>query len=94
MQVNFFGNQYNDGNEVILKNKGGVSMAKKDEKSSSNEIAEKSFDPSDYCSKNEVEKGLAITHEQVSDTFTEGTIEGEIDNIERKLNEFPHRISK
>jgi hypothetical protein len=94
MQVNFFGNQYNDRNEVILNNKGGVSMAKKDEKSSSNEIAEKSFDPSDYCSKNEVEKGLAITHEQVSDTFTEGTIEGEIDNIERKLNEFPHRISK
>ncbi|MFN7250109.1 MAG: YozQ family protein [Anaerobacillus sp.] len=69
-------------------------MAKRDENNSSNEIAEKSFDPSDYCSKNEVEKGLAITHEQVSDTYTEGTIEGEIDNIEKKLKEYPHRISK
>lgn len=67
---------------------------KKRSENSSNQVAEKSFDPSNYCSKNEVDKGLAITHEQVSDTYTEGTIEGEIDNIEKKLNEFPHRISK
>lgn len=26
--------------------------------------------------------GLAITHEQVSDTFTEGTIDGEIDEVD------------
>lgn len=57
-------------------------------------IAENSFDPSDYCSKDEVDKGLAITHEQVSDTFMEGTIDGEIDDLEEKTKQFPRRTGK
>lgn len=38
-------------------------------------VSTKSYQPSQYNSKNESEKGLALTHEQVSDTFTEGTID-------------------
>ncbi|WP_231686854.1 YozQ family protein [Bacillus sp. JCM 19034] len=38
-------------------------------------VSTKTYQPSHYKSNNDSEKGLALTHEQVSDTFTEGTIE-------------------
>lgn len=57
----------------------------------SNEIAENSYDPSDYQSSKEVDKGLAITHEQVSDTYVEGTIDGVIDDLAKKEREFPKK---
>ncbi|ARK31197.1 YozQ family protein [Halalkalibacter krulwichiae] len=41
------------------------------------EVAEHSYQPEDYQSSNEVEKGLATTHEQVSDAYMEGTIDAE-----------------
>lgn len=44
----------------------------------------KNFQPQDYTSKNELNKGLATTHEQVSDTYTEGTLEAEIDKSREK----------
>ncbi len=70
-------------------------MGKKENKNSvSSQVAENSYDPSDYHSNNEVDKGLAITHEQVSDTYMEGTIDGEIDNLEEKSNEFPRPNKK
>jgi hypothetical protein len=69
-------------------------LNKKNQENISSNVAENSFDPSDYCSKNEVEKGLAITHEQVSDTYMEGTIDGEIDDLEAKTQEFPRRTGK
>ncbi|GAE33758.1 YozQ family protein [Halalkalibacter akibai] len=47
-----------------------------------NEVAEQSYQPEDYQSTNEVEKGLATTHEQVSDVYVEGTIDGKIDDYE------------
>lgn len=62
---------------------------KKNNKSS--QVAENSFDPSDYSSSQEVDQGLAITHEQVSDTLTEGTIDGKIDNLEEKEKQFPKK---
>ncbi|MBU9722196.1 MULTISPECIES: YozQ family protein [Bacillaceae] len=46
-------------------------------------VAEKSYHVFDYTSSNESDKGLAITHEQVSDTFTEGTIDGKIDKLKK-----------
>ncbi|WP_227935637.1 YozQ family protein [Alkalihalobacillus deserti] len=46
------------------------------------EVAERSFQAEDVHSSNEVEQGLATTHEQVSDTFVEGTIDGKIDDVE------------
>ncbi|RXJ04074.1 DUF4025 domain-containing protein [Anaerobacillus alkaliphilus] len=66
-------------------------MGKKDNKSVSAQVAENSYDPSDYHSNKDVDKGLAITHEQVSDMYVEGTIDGEIDNYDEKLKEFPRR---
>ncbi|MFZ3588708.1 YozQ family protein [Bacillus sp. DJP31] len=45
-----------------------------DEKKS---IAGKQYNPAFYESSSEVEKGLAITHEQASDTYMVGTIDGE-----------------
>ncbi|MCT8138170.1 YozQ family protein [Anaerobacillus sp. CMMVII] len=62
--------------------------------SSSNQVAENSYDPSDYQSNNEVDKGLAFTHEQVSDTYMEGTIDGEIDNLEEVTKDFPRKQGK
>ncbi len=65
-------------------------MGKKNNTKSS-QVAENSFDPSDYSSSEEIDKGLAITHEQVSDTLTEGTIDGKIDNLEEKEKQFPKK---
>jgi len=47
-------------------------------------VSGKNFDPSNYDSDNEVDKALAITHEQVSDVFTEGTSDGKIDELNEK----------
>ncbi|GAE29892.1 hypothetical protein JCM9152_1279 [Halalkalibacter hemicellulosilyticusJCM 9152] len=50
-------------------------MLDKTDKQRVEEMATKSYQPSYYKSENETEKGIAVTHEQVSDTLTEGTIE-------------------
>lgn len=47
-------------------------------KSDSSQIAGKTFEPSDYNGKSQLEKGLAETHEQVSDDYYEGTIDQEL----------------
>ena len=47
-------------------------------KNNSSEIAGKTFDTSDYKSENQLEQGLAETHEQVSDDYYEGTIDQEL----------------
>ncbi len=41
----------------------------------------KLFEPSDYKNQSEVSEGLAITHEQATDTLTEGTIDGVIEDV-------------
>ncbi len=43
-------------------------------------IAGKQYDPSAYQSSSEVESGLAITHEQVSDSFMKEMNEDQSDN--------------
>ncbi|MGJ9381934.1 YozQ family protein [Salipaludibacillus sp. CF4.18] len=48
----------------------------------SDKVAEKSYEPEDYNRTDELSKGMTITHEQVSDTFTEGTVDGKIDDVE------------
>lgn len=42
-------------------------------------VAEKTYEPTDYQSNDEVSSGLATTHEQVSDDYMEGTNDGKID---------------
>ncbi|UTR11676.1 YozQ family protein [Evansella sp. LMS18] len=45
-------------------------------------VAEKSYQTEYYNSNDVTEKGLALTHEQVSDDYTEGTIDGKIDETD------------
>lgn len=45
-------------------------------------VAEKMYDVSDYQSNDPVDKGIAITHEQVSDDYMEGTIDAKIDKLD------------
>lgn len=48
-------------------------------KESTKKVAEKKYDVSDYDRTDQLSKGMAITHEQVSDGYVEGTIDGKID---------------
>ena len=58
----------------------------KDLQNAADTVAEQSYSPSDYKSNQEVEQGLAVTHEQVSDDYMEGTNDGKIDEYEGKQN--------
>ncbi|WP_085993788.1 YozQ family protein [Oceanobacillus senegalensis] len=40
-------------------------------------VAEKTYQYSDYYSNDQLSKGMAETHEQVSDTYMEGTVDRE-----------------
>jgi hypothetical protein len=64
---------------------------KKQEKQSSVEVAEKNYEPSDYQDASPLSTGLAVTHEQVSDTLTEGTIDGKIDDLDGKDAQIPRK---
>ncbi|SER32754.1 Protein of unknown function [Gracilibacillus ureilyticus] len=44
-----------------------------------NRVAEKNYEPSDYNGNSQIEKGLAETHEQVSDDYFEGTIDQDLE---------------
>ncbi|MGP4077974.1 YozQ family protein [Halobacillus sp. K22] len=55
-------------------------------KQKTEEIAERSYEPADYEKNDETSQGLAVTHEQVSDTMTEGTIDGNIDEVDQDGN--------
>ncbi|WP_117160831.1 YozQ family protein [Paraliobacillus sp. X-1268] len=44
-------------------------------------VAGKVYDVSDYKSNDPTDKGIAITHEQVSDDYMEGTIDAKIDKV-------------
>lgn len=57
-------------------------MEKKGKKQEA-DVAEKNYEPTDYTSKSELSQALAKTHEQVSDTWTEGTIEYKKERDER-----------
>lgn len=50
----------------------------------SSKVAEKMYDVSDYKSNEAIDQGMAITHEQVSDNYTEGTIDGRIDEVDKQ----------
>lgn len=43
----------------------------------------RNFQPSDYEKSDDQSEGLSVTHEQVSDTLTEGTIDGKIDKVDK-----------
>lgn len=60
-------------------------------KQNSEKIAGKQYDPSYYQKASEVEAGLAMTHEQASDTYMEGTIDGEIDQLNDQSTAIPRK---
>ncbi|WP_096200629.1 YozQ family protein [Bacillus sp. FJAT-45350] len=64
-------------------------MAK--EKKQTEEIADKTYEPAYYQSNDEIEQGLATTHEQVSDAYMEGTVDGEIDDLDSKDKQIPRQ---
>ncbi|WP_053218710.1 YozQ family protein [Virgibacillus senegalensis] len=64
---------------------------RKDQKKQAEKVAEKMYDPSDYQKNDSLSKGMAVTHEQVSDNYTEGTIEGAIDEVDENGNLISHQ---
>jgi Protein of unknown function (DUF4025) len=65
---------------AINKN-GGFHLNKKNNNQNS-EVAGRMFDPSDYEKKDQLSSGLATTHEQATDTYTEGEIGAVIDDVD------------
>ncbi|RKQ32973.1 YozQ family protein [Oceanobacillus halophilus] len=47
-------------------------------------VAEKTYQYSDYYSDDQLSKGMAVTHEQVSDTYMEGTADREADHTNQR----------
>lgn len=60
-----------------MKNKQGPNSSK---------IAGKNYEPSDYEKDDSFSQGLATSHEQVSDTFVEGTIDAKIDSANEQTD--------
>jgi len=56
------------------------------ENNNSTELAEKMYEPSDYEKTSFLSQGLAMTHEQVSDDYMEGTNDGKIDQYADEKN--------
>lgn len=61
--------------------KGGFQLNKKNNEQNT-EVAGRMFDPSDYEKKDQLSSGLATTHEQATDTYTEGEIGAVIDDVD------------
>lgn len=58
-------------------------MSKRDTGRSVNKAVEKMNPVFDNQGSNMTDDGIAITHEQISDTFMEGTIDGQIDSVNK-----------
>ncbi|MGG0285997.1 YozQ family protein [Peribacillus butanolivorans] len=59
-------------------------MDSKESKKDSLDIAGRIYDVSDYKRKDTLSSGLAKTHEQVSDTYTEGEMQSVVDDVDGK----------
>ncbi|MFD4819013.1 YozQ family protein [Peribacillus butanolivorans] len=59
-------------------------MDSKESKKDSLDIAGRIYDVSDYKRKDALSSGLAKTHEQVSDTYTEGEMQSVDDDVDGK----------
>ncbi|MBN6187637.1 YozQ family protein [Aneurinibacillus sp. BA2021] len=56
--------------------------ANRDIQKSSEKMGDRTYKISDYYTASQTSEGLAVTHEQVSDTYMEGTVEATIDDSE------------
>lgn len=59
---------------------GDVHMDNKNNQDSS-KLANRYYNPEDYKKTDQLSSGLATTHEQVSDSYTEGEIKAVIDDV-------------
>ncbi|HZG72680.1 MAG TPA: YozQ family protein [Chondromyces sp.] len=59
-------------------------MTNKRKEVNSTELAGRHFEMEDYKRNDELSQGLAITHEQATDSWTEGTIDGVMENVAGK----------
>ena len=73
----FVGTVYRD----IFYLEGALKVANK-KISTEDKLAAKNYEVSDYQSNTELENGLAVTHEQVSDVYMEGTVDAVIENYQ------------
>lgn len=55
------------------------------------ELAGRMYDTSDYKKKDELSSGLAMTHEQASDSYAEGEIGGKIERSSGAEDELNNR---
>ncbi|MFC7064048.1 YozQ family protein [Halobacillus seohaensis] len=53
-------------------------------------IGDRQYSPADYNRNDDTSEGLATTHEQVSDTLTEGTYDAKIDKVDKDGNLISH----
>ncbi|AXN41121.1 YozQ family protein [Peribacillus butanolivorans] len=60
-------------------------MDSKESKKDSLDIAGRIYDVSDYKRKDTLSSGLAKTHEQVSDTYTEGEMQSVVDDVGKNI---------
>ncbi|MCP8618130.1 YozQ family protein [Salirhabdus salicampi] len=54
-------------------------------------VADKYYEPEDYKRNDQLSSGIAETHEQTSDTLTEGTIDGKIERPNGKAEDIPRK---
>jgi hypothetical protein len=73
--------------------KGGFLLNKKNNDQTT-KVAGRMFDPSDYEKKDQLSSGLATTHEQATDTYTEGEIGAVIDDVDGEDIEIGKKRSK
>jgi hypothetical protein len=64
---------------------------KKEENKENLKIAGRQYHTEDYKGQDTLSTGLAITHEQVSDAYTEGEIKPVIDNVNGEDIEIPRK---
>lgn len=56
-------------------------MLKQENQNENLELANRVYKPEDYQMSDQISSGLATTHEQVSDTYTEGEIKAVINDV-------------
>lgn len=70
--------------KITTKDRKGCSRVEKRKNLNTSELAGRQYDVSDYQKTDELSSGLAMTHEQASDTYAEGEIQAVIDDVNGK----------
>ncbi|WHX42966.1 YozQ family protein [Mesobacillus sp. AQ2] len=63
----------------------------KKDKNKSTEVAGRMYETADYQRNDELSNGLAMTHEQASDSYAEGEVGGDIERTSAATDELNRR---